>query len=143
MSADALDVALVRRHLVALNQALTHLRHFSGRSQSELRGDLDARWAIERGLQICSQNALDVAMHVAAIPGADEGEAAIDRLAELGVLPAAFAARFRAVAGLRDVLVHAYLEFDLKFLHAVLSERLGDFAVYAGHVEAWLTRVEG
>jgi uncharacterized protein YutE (UPF0331/DUF86 family) len=141
MSAGALDAALVRRHLAALGQALAHLRHFAGRSQAELRGDLDARWAIERGLQICSQNALDVAMHVAAMPGAEDYEAAIDRLADLGVLSAEFAERFRAVAGLRNVLVHAYLEFDLKFLHAVLTERLEDFAVYAQHVEAWVAKV--
>jgi uncharacterized protein YutE (UPF0331/DUF86 family) len=144
MSRRDLDAALVRRHLTALRQAGAHLRHFVGRSQAELRGDLDARWAIERGLQICAQNALDVAEHVAATGGAraPDAEAAIDRLAALAVLPAGFAARFRAVAGMRDVLAHAHLEFDLKFLHAMLNERLGEFAEFGQRVEAWVAERE-
>jgi uncharacterized protein YutE (UPF0331/DUF86 family) len=140
MSAAALDAAFVRRHLAALDHALGNLRHFVGRSQAELRRDLDARWAVERGLQICTQSSLDVAKHLAPAPGAEalDDAIAILRLGELHVLPADFALRFRGVADLHDVLVHAYLEYDLKFLYAMLNERLEDFAQFAQHVEAWL-----
>jgi len=64
----------------------------------------------------------------------------IDVLGETGVLPAEFAARFRAVAGFRNVIVHAYLDVDVAEVHRLLNERLGDFAEFARHVEAHVGR---
>ena len=144
MSPGRPDATLVRRHLAALDAALTRVGRFAGRSQAAMRGDLDALWAVERGLQLCAQNALDIATHIAATSGAEAADYAssVDRLAEIGVLPADFAARFRGIAGFRNVLVHAYLELDLVVLHAVLNDRLGDFARFAEHVEAWLAQRE-
>ena len=98
MSPTELDAALVRRHLLALDQALQALRRHRGRSVEELEEDLDELWAVERGLQLCAQNALDVATHVAVSSGRDVPDyaSAIDRLGELGVLARDFASRFRS-----------------------------------------------
>jgi uncharacterized protein YutE (UPF0331/DUF86 family) len=139
VSPGSLDAALVRRHLAALDLAVQQLRRHAGRAAEGLV-DLDERWAIERGLQIAVQNCLDVATHLAAAAGRDVPDyaTAIDRLAELRVLPAEFAQRFRAIAGFRNVLVHGYLELDLALVHRVLNERLDDFGRFAGHVEAHL-----
>lgn len=139
MSPGSLDATLIRRHLVALDAAVQQLRRHSGKPLGALR-DLDEAWAIERGLQICVQNCLDVATHLAAAAGRDVPDytTAIDRLAELGVLPADFARRFRGVAGFRNVLVHGYLEVDAGLVHRVLNERLEDFETFARHVEARL-----
>src|ERR671931_1440579 len=108
MSPGALDRAVIRRHIVALDAALQQLRRHVGKTVDELAADPDTAWAIERGLQLCAQNALDMATHIAAASGRDVRDyvAAIDALGEMGVLPAAFAAQFRGVAGFRNVLVH-------------------------------------
>lgn len=142
MSPGAIDRAVVRRHLVALDAATRRLRRHVGRSLDEFAADEDAVWAVERGLQIAAQNALDVATHVAAGSGRDVPDyaAAIDALRDIGVLPAPFAARFRAVAGFRNVLVHGYLDVDLARVHAVLEERLDDFAEFARLVDAFVAR---
>lgn len=139
MSPGTLDAALVRRHLGALDRAIQQLRRHAGRP-AEALGDLDEAWAIERGLQICVQNCLDVATHLAAAAGRDVPDyaTAIDRLAELGVVPADFARRFRAVAGFRNVLAHAYLDVDPALVHRILNERLVDFEAFARAVEAYL-----
>jgi len=63
---------------------------------------------------------------------------AIERLAELGVLPRPFAASFRAVAGFRNVLVHGYLKVDPHAVHRLLNERLEDFSEFARLVTAYL-----
>jgi len=141
MSPGQLDVELVRRHLAALDRAVQQLRRHSGRPLDALR-DLDEAWAIERGLQICVQNCLDIATHLAAAAGRDVPDyaTAIDRLEELGVLPGEFARRFRSVAGFRNVLVHGYLEVDPALVHRVLNERLEDFGSFALHVVARLAR---
>ncbi len=139
MSPGQLDPTLVRRHLAALDAALQQLRRHEGKSLDALRS-VDEAWAIERGLQVCVQNCLDVATHLAAAAGRDVPDytTAVDRLEELGVLPVDFALRFRAVAGFRNVLVHGYLEVDLALVHRVLNERLEDFETFARHVEAYL-----
>jgi len=46
----------------------------------------------------------------------------------------------RPIAGLRNVLVHGYLQVDLAILERVLNERLEDLEEFAGCVEAHLAR---
>jgi uncharacterized protein YutE (UPF0331/DUF86 family) len=142
MSPGRVDREVVRRHLLALGGALRNLERHAGRSVEDLRGSADLRWAVERGLQLCSQNALDVATHLVAAAGLDAPDyaTAIDRLVELGVLPGEFAARFRGIAGFRNVLVHGYLEVDLGLLQRILSERLRDFREFSDHVERYLEK---
>ncbi len=97
---------------------------------------------MERGLQLCTQNVLDVATHVAASAGRDVPDyaTAIDRLSDLGVLPAGFAARIRPVAGFRNVIVHGYLDVDLTIVHRLLNDRLDDFAEFARLVSRYIDR---
>lgn len=142
MTGGQLDPEVVRRHLAALREALVHLRRHSGRSAAELRASADLRWAVERGLQLCVQNVLDVATHIAAACGLDSPDyaSAIDRLAELSVLRPDFAERLRPMAGFRNVLVHGYLQVDLAVVEKILKEKLGDLEEFARQVEAWLAR---
>ncbi|OGA96955.1 MAG: hypothetical protein A3G27_02200 [Betaproteobacteria bacterium RIFCSPLOWO2_12_FULL_66_14] len=107
-----------------------------------MRASADLRWTVERGLQLCAQSVLDVATHISAASGLDAPDyaTAIDRLAELGVVPAEFATRLRPLAGFRNVLVHGYLQVDLAIVEKVLAERLQDFEDYIHFVEAFLDR---
>ncbi len=136
------DPVIVRRHLWALREALQNLRRHAGRTADELRANADLRWLVERGLQLCAQNTLDIATHIAAASGLDSPDyaTAIDRLAELSVLPADFASRLRAIAGFRNVLVHGYLQVDLAIVSRVLAERLEDFETFVRCIEAHLAR---
>jgi uncharacterized protein YutE (UPF0331/DUF86 family) len=142
MSPGRLDRDVVRRHLAALDAALGNLRRHAGRTVELLSSDPDERWAVERGLQLCAQNALDIAIHIAAGLGRDAPDygSAIARLGELAVVPSDFATRFRSVAGFRNVLVHGYLAVDLALVHAVLNRNLDDFAEFARHIETYLDR---
>ena len=145
MTPGRLDAAVVRRHLLALDQALQVLRRHQGRGVDELAANREERWIVERGLQLCAQNALDVATHLAASAGHDVPDyaAAIDRLAEMGILPPDFAARFRAVAGFRNVVVHGYLDVDLAVLHRLLNRHLDDFSAFARRIGAHLESADG
>jgi uncharacterized protein YutE (UPF0331/DUF86 family) len=140
MSPGELDASVVRRHMAALDQALQTLRKHQGRPLDALQSDREERWVVERGLQLCTQNALDVATHLAASAGRDVPDyaTAIGQLAELGILSREFAARFRPVAGFRNVIVHGYLDVDLEIVHRLLNERLDDFAEFARQVSRYL-----
>ena len=144
MSPGQPDIAIVRRHLLALDAAVQRLRRHAGRPLAALVADADTLWAIERGLQLCAQNALDIATHLTASAGRDAPDyaSAVDRLGELGVLPDAFARRFRGVAGFRNVLVHGYLGVDPERVHELLNSGLDDFLAFAQHVESYLIRCD-
>ena len=142
MSPGQSDTTVVRRHLLALDEAVQNLRRHAGRPFSVLVTDPDERWTVERGLQLCAQNALDIATHLAASAGRDAPDyaSAIDVLGELGVLPAEFVLRFRGIAGFRNVLVHGYLGVDLPRVHQLLNSGLEDFAKFAQLVEDYIRR---
>ncbi len=82
-----------------------------------------------------------MATHIAASTGRDVPDyaTAIDRLAEMGVLPREFATRFRGVAGFRNVVVHGYLDIDVALLHRLLNDHLEDFTTFARQVGSYLT----
>ena len=143
MTPGEIDVRIVTRHIAALRDALRVLAKYSGTPIEDLDADPGERWAVERGLQLCAQNALDVATHIAASQGRDVPDyaSAIDELGRLGALPSEFASQFRSVAGFRNVLVHGYLDVDLERLHLMLSERLGDFEAFASHIEAYVQTI--
>lgn len=145
MTRGEVDTAVVRRHLAALREALTNLHRHTTSSAAELRANADLRWIIERGLQLCVQNALDIASHLVAARGLDAPEyaTAIDRLAEIGVVSAEFAAQLRPLAGFRNVLVHGYLQVDLAVVERVLKEKLTDLEQFASQVETYLARSTG
>jgi len=140
MTPGRLDVAAVRRHLLALDEAVQVLRGHQGRSVEQLTSDPEERWIVERGLQLCAQNTLDVATHVTASTGRDVPDytAGIDRLAEMGTLPHDFAARFRGIGGFRNVIVHGYLDVDVALLHRLLNEHLDDFSAFAKYVVSYI-----
>jgi uncharacterized protein YutE (UPF0331/DUF86 family) len=140
MGPGEIDVQVVHRHLAALRESLRVLAAHSGVSVAELESDTELLWVVERGLQLCAQNALDIATHIAAGRGRDVPDyaSAIDELGRLGVLDPDFVREFRSVAGFRNVLVHGYLDVDLDVLHRLLHEGLGDFESFAAHIEAYL-----
>jgi uncharacterized protein YutE (UPF0331/DUF86 family) len=140
MGPGEIDVQVVHRHLAALRESLRVLAAHSGVSVAELENDTELLWVVERGLQLCAQNALDIATHIAAGRGRDVPDyaSAIDELGRLGVLDPDFVREFRSVAGFRNVLVHGYLDVDLDVLHRLLHEGLGEFEVFASRIEAYL-----
>ena len=140
MTPGRTDPHVVDRHVIAMRKALGVLRQHADVSPATLGADPSRRWAIERGLQLCAQNALDIAGHISSAVGLDPGSygSSIDCLVEAGVLPRDFGENFRGIGGFRNVLVHGYLDVDLDLIVRMLSERLDDFEEFAGHVEGWL-----
>jgi hypothetical protein len=134
------DAAVIHRHLLVIDEALQTLRRHRGKPVEALASDREELWVVERGLQLCAQNALDIATHLAASAGRDVADygAAVVQMADLGILPREFATRFRQVAGFRNVIVHGYLDVELHTVHRLLNEHLDDFVEFARHVNRHL-----
>ncbi len=139
MTPGTTDTRVVRRHLLGLRRAVKELDRHAGKPIQALE-NWDELRTVERGLQLCAQNALDIATHLSAGAGRDIADyaSAIDVLADLEILDRVFASGFRSVAGFRNILVHGYLEVDLEILHQVLNTRLTEFSAFVTSIEQYL-----
>ena len=142
MSPGRFDEATLRRHLLALDEALTELSRHAGQPQEVLLTNLSERWSIERGLQIAVQNVLDIATHLVASAGIDAPDytTAIDELGRLGAVSAALAQKLRPLAGFRSALVYGYTRLDLGRVHSVLNDHLEEIREFARDIEGYLAR---
>jgi len=139
------DRAGVERHLRELRRLVVLLRRHSGVRPEELAQDLERALMIERALHLAIQNVLNVGNHLLAARGQvvpDTYEQILVGLGRVGIIPADFAERIRRMAGLRNVLVHAYLDVDPVRLVDALS-RIDDFEAFARHVLTELGRSSG
>ncbi len=95
----------------------------------------------ERDFQVAIQAALDIGSIILADQSTRlprEYKDIFPALAEIGVLPADFAQKLVGMAKFRNVLVHLYLEVDLKRVYRYLQENLDDFEAFARYVSEWV-----
>lgn len=114
----------VRRRLRELDRRLALLDGLRRGDRDAYLADVALQAQVERHLQLALQAAIDVALHLAAdTPGrALEGYGdAFVVLGESGVLPVALAGRMRVAAGLRNVLVHGYVDVEPALVWASLD----------------------
>jgi uncharacterized protein YutE (UPF0331/DUF86 family) len=102
--------------------------------------DLGVRLQVERVLTQLVEIAVDVNTHVVAslrgTPPADY-RGSFTAAGEVGLLDRALARRLEPSAGLRDVVVHQYLDVDLGVLAAATGRALEDYGDYVRAVARW------
>lgn len=99
--------------------------------------DFEGRYAVQAAVQACCGLANHVIASEGWQPAADFRES-FTRLEEHGVIDAALAARMRALASQRNLLVHLYGEVDDALVHASLQEGLDDLDRFAGAIASLL-----
>ena len=132
----------VTKKLRELEGYIQQLRRFQSYSYSEIEGDLERIWAIERGLQISIQIIIEVGNHILASIGRNQIESYTDVLSKLGeceILPAEFVEKIKGMAGFRNILVHRYVEVDLRRVYDILQNNLDDFAEYIGYIQSYVS----
>lgn len=93
-------------------------------------------------VQVAAQTCIDVAGHVVASEGWRAPTDLADGftvLHEHGVLDEDLTGRLRALAGLRNRLVHVYDRIDDVRVHAALAEGLGDLDAFGRAVSRFVT----
>lgn len=119
-----LDVAVVRRKLGLIQQALIALGTVRGLTLAEYQADLFRKKAIERFLQEAIEAAVDCASHVvvrAGRPAPADLYSSFLALADLGAIDRALAEALAPSAGLRNRLVHEYDTLDDAKVHAAVG----------------------
>lgn len=145
MTSGRADAEILRRHLDSLRESLAFLRRRAGATAEELQADVERRWIVEHGLQLCAQNVLDIATHIAAASGllVTDYRSGIEKIAQLSIIPRELAEALKRMAGLRNVLVHLYLEVDLNIVARVLREDLGDLDRFIEYIERYRVTLPG
>jgi uncharacterized protein YutE (UPF0331/DUF86 family) len=136
-----LNVESVQRRLVAIRERLDELRQLEAVTADRLREDWLTRAAVERVLTQLVELAAQVNTHIVAVSGkvppAEYRESFV-AAAEVGALPSDLAAKIAPSAGLRNILVHQYLDADLEIIAASVGQATGDYAAYVRVIAAWL-----
>jgi uncharacterized protein YutE (UPF0331/DUF86 family) len=123
-----------------LSARLGRLEPLKSKSKAEFDADPYLRDIAERNLEVAAQCVLDISHRLISLAGGQRPRdyyEAILRLGELRVLPPDFAAHLAPLAGLRNILVHEYLEVDWQEVYRNLQQ-LEDLARFAEAVRAWL-----
>jgi len=124
-----------------LDKYVQQMKKLQKYSYGEIKDDQVKIWAIERGLQLCIQSVIDIGNRI--LSSIEQNQIKdytdiLDRLGQNNILPSQFAEEIRGMAGFRNILVHQYAEVDLKQVHDMLQNRLGDFEKYIGYIQSYL-----
>lgn len=137
MTPARLDIATVQRRLRHLHDVLGHLEDLADITSQVLDGDPLKRAAAERLLQVIVDLAVDINGHlVVALTGRapETGRSSFGDLAACGVISNALAERLAPSAGLRNVLVHQYIDIRTDLVAESIEAAREQFPLYIAAV---------
>ncbi len=121
------DREVFDRRLAKLEQLLRQLRQAATNDWESFRSNEMLQASVERWLHLASECGLDLAHHMIADRGwrtPTTYREAFRVLEENGVLNAELARQMEGWVGLRNVLVHLYLDVDRKRLYEIVTHDL-------------------
>lgn len=137
----ALNVESVQRRLVAIDERLDELKQLGDVTVDRLSQDWLVRAAAERVLTQLIELAAQINSHVVTASGNTPPtayRASFAAAADVGVLSDDLAAKIEPSAGLRNILVHQYLDVDLEIVAASVAQAIADYSAYRREVARWL-----
>lgn len=141
MTPRRLDPALIQERLSEIQLLLADLVDVGEVDAERLRRDRLTRHVVERVLSQIVELAGSINVHiVAALLGRSPRSYAdsFDQLARAGVLEWDLAAALRPSAGMRNVLVHDYLEVDHNKVSEAIPLALEQYGQYVRTLARWL-----
>jgi uncharacterized protein YutE (UPF0331/DUF86 family) len=120
-----------------LRQYTGYLRDIAKLDREEFLNDPMAIGSARYYLQVSIESCIDIANHIIAterLRAPKDYKDTFKVLNETGIIPDEFTRTMRAMAGLRNLLVHLYWEVDDKMVYDSLSTELDDFETFIFHV---------
>lgn len=140
-----IDRDLVRRKLSRMNMYLDKLAPIAARTFKEYLSDFYLKTSAERLVQLIVECASDINSHIVLElkqrPPEDYSSSFI-KAAEVGVISRELADRLKGSGGMRNIIVHEYLEIDDKKVFAILPIAISDFKEYIKQVDRFLDKLE-
>ena len=129
-----LDPEVFDRRLEKLEVVLRDLRGLGGLTAEQYVTDRGTQAKAERWVQVAVEACIDLASHMIAdhgLPTPATYRAAFETLAGAGLLEPELATQMAGWAGLRNLLVHLYLDVDHRRLHEIVTGELDQLDAFA------------
>jgi len=136
-----IDVDLVRRKLARLNMYLERLKPIAAKSYNEYLSDAYLKFSTERLIQLIVECASDVNNHVVVEKGQRPPEdytSSFIRAAEAGLITRELAERIKGSGGMRNIIVHEYMDIDDEKVFKTLPLALTDYLEYIHQADNFL-----
>lgn len=138
-----IDADLVRRKLSRLNMYLERLSPIISKSLNEYLSEFYYKATAERLIQLIVECASDINNHVVVSKGQRPPEdytSSFIRAAEAGLISRDLAERIKGSGGMRNIIVHEYMDIDDEKVYKTLPIALSDYKEYIKQVDAFLDR---
>jgi len=135
------DALVVAKRLSKLREYVGFLKEIRLKSREEFTTNPFVYGNAERYLQLAIQTMLDIGNHILADRKLKEPEEYRDVMKILGeqkLLPQSLVQRLLPLVGLRNILVHDYLDIDRAKLYDALQQELSDFEEFGLHISKLL-----
>ena len=103
--------------------------------------------AVERNLQIAIESCMDIARHfVAKIPlekPKKENKEVVKILSKHDIITNELAEKLLDMAGMRNILVHQYMEVDDEKIYHAVKHDLGDIEEFVAQIQTFLDKTVG
>jgi len=106
----------------------------------DIKGDLTRQWALRYGLLESIQITIDISCHLVVhlnLGNAKSYSDCIDLLQKFGYLDKPLSDNLKSMVGLRNILVHEYVNVDIEQLYTML-DHLNDFGSFSKAVAPYL-----
>ncbi|MBD3343138.1 MAG: DUF86 domain-containing protein [Candidatus Lokiarchaeota archaeon] len=131
------DEQIILRRLEKLDQYVQLLKKLVSNHVGKFVADPFVHGNAERYLQLAIQTCLDIGNYILAnrkIKAPDNYRDIFIFLGENDIISMELAQKMAPLAGLRNILVHDYLDIDLEKIHALLESNLSDFSRFAQEI---------
>jgi uncharacterized protein YutE (UPF0331/DUF86 family) len=124
------DSHVVVARIDKIRDCVSKLRVFADLGEDAFIEDSAATDGAERNMQIAIQSAIDIGNHVVAdmdLGTPKDYKDIFQLLAKNKIISVGLARKLISMTGLRNVLVHDYLEVDLQLIYRIIKNELSDF----------------
>lgn len=140
-----IDADLVRRKLSRLNMYLEKLKPISQKNLEEYKSDFYLKSSAERFIQLIVECATDINNHVVVEIGnrpPEDYRVSFVRASEAGLISGDLADKLKGSAGMRNILVHEYMDIDDEKVYNVIPLAIKDYKEYLKQVEEFIEKLE-
>ncbi len=137
-----IDADLIRRKLSRLSMYLGKLKPIADRSFSEYASDFYKKTAAERLIQLIVECAADINSHVIIESGErppEDYRSSFTKAAESGLIDFELADRLKGSGGMRNIIVHDYMDVDDKKVYEILPTAIAEYKEYIRQVDDFLS----
>jgi uncharacterized protein YutE (UPF0331/DUF86 family) len=138
-----MDYRIITPKLEKLQEYVTYLKGYQKHRLEDVKKDHTLQGAILHYLQLAIECVLDIGEMLISglrLKKPEQVREVLIILAENNIIPKDFAKNFSPIAGLRNILVHDYVDVDMDKVYGYLKNKLVDFDLYARKIAQYIKK---